>query len=93
MKRYKKHPTKLLQIRLAQKEYDELLEFIKRFGVTKREWVMAVTNELRDAQVLRDNQFWRSHQDYAYANIREKRVRVKCCGNEFIAFLALSSLA
>lgn len=66
MKRYRKTPTKLLQIRFSEREYEEVLEFIKRFGVTKREWVMTVIQELNMAHVIRGGQFWTDHKGYAY---------------------------
>ena len=72
MKKYRakseKYSGKLLQVRLAEDEYKEVNEFIKKFKKTKREWILAVINELRNMTTLRDNLFWESGQQYAYSN-------------------------
>ena len=40
MKKYKKNPTKLLQFRLSEKEHKEILEKIKKSGLTHRAWLL-----------------------------------------------------
>lgn len=68
MKKYKKKPDKLFQVRLALKEHKEVTEFINKFGVTHREFMLAVVNELREATVVRENKFWTSNTQFAYHN-------------------------
>jgi len=67
-KKYKKNNTQLLQIRLDDEEYKEIIKFIKSFGVTRREWILAVKSELRQRVVIRDGKFWESDTQYAQAN-------------------------
>jgi len=66
MKKYRKLPTKLLQVRLSKKEYDVVTEFIKRFGITKREWLTTAINQLQFYYIIRDGKFWTSDKEYAY---------------------------
>ncbi len=40
MKKYKKSPTKLFQVRVSIKEYDKLLELIKEKDITRREFLI-----------------------------------------------------
>lgn len=68
MKKYKKNPSKIFQIRLSNEEYDQVKDFINRFGVTHREWILTVCNELSNATLIKDNQFWESWKSYAYSN-------------------------
>lgn len=74
MKKYKKKEkgkkakTKLLQIRLPEEEHKEVIEFVERFGVTQREWILAVVNSLRENKVIRENYFWESDTQFAYCN-------------------------
>lgn len=68
MKKYKKSPTKLLQIRLSEKEQKEVLEFMNKFGVSHREFILSVVNELREDKVIRENRFWLSDMYFAHAN-------------------------
>jgi hypothetical protein len=89
MKKYKKKPSKLLQIRLSENEFGEIVEFIKKFDVTHREWILAVKNELADSKVLRENKFWKSNTEFAYANSHRYDKKVtedsKCeeCGEPY----------
>lgn len=68
MKKYRKKPTKLLQIRLSEKEYKNIIEFIHKFGVTQREWLSAVMKEVGSANLIIDGRFWIDWKDYAYGN-------------------------
>jgi len=68
MKKYKKKPSKLLQIRLSEKEYDKTIEFINKFGVTHREWLSAVLDDLKEANLLIGGQFYTDWKSYAYWN-------------------------
>jgi len=68
MKKYKKNPTKILQIRLSNKEYEEVKRFINKFGVTHREWLLTVCNQLSDETLIKDNLFWQDWKNYAYCN-------------------------
>lgn len=40
MKKYKKNPTKLLQIRLSEKEHKEVVEVIKKSELTHRAFLL-----------------------------------------------------
>lgn len=40
MKKYRKKPSRLLQIRLSDVEYEEIINEIKKLGITRREWVL-----------------------------------------------------
>lgn len=40
MKKYRKKPTKLLQIRLSEKEYNEVIEYFKSIDETRRSWII-----------------------------------------------------
>lgn len=42
MKKYKKHPSKLFQVRLSEKEYKEVVEHIKSKEITRRDWVLGL---------------------------------------------------
>lgn len=42
MKKYKKSPTKLLQFRLSEQEHKEVLDKIKKSGLTHRAWLLSV---------------------------------------------------
>jgi len=44
MKKYKKNPTKLLQFRLSEKEHKEILDKIKKSGLTHRAWLLERSN-------------------------------------------------
>lgn len=73
MKKYKKKENqkskgKLLQIRLSNKEHEIVTEFIKKFDVTYRDFVLAVMNQLAYKNVLRDGYFYESDQEFAYLN-------------------------
>lgn len=68
MKNYKKKPSKLLQIRLSEKEHEDVVEFIKKFNITQREWITTVCNHLAEKTVIRDNYFWYDDKHYAYEN-------------------------
>lgn len=76
MKQYKKYPGKLLQIRLSEKEYDQVISFIKTFGVTRREFILAVLNELKHNKVIKNGYFFESLRQYAY-NFGEYRSKKK----------------
>lgn len=66
-----------MQIRLSKQEYEELRDFIKRFDVTKREWLMTVVKELEHYNIIRDGQFWSSHKEYAYEHNHEWDKKLK----------------
>jgi hypothetical protein len=68
MKNYRKNPTKLLQIRLSEQEYNRVIKFIKRFSITRREWLITVVDELQDMNIIRGGNFFPRHQEYAYKN-------------------------
>jgi len=74
MKKYKKKEkkgkakTKLLQIRLSDKEFSDVVEFIQKFGVTHREWILSVRNYLREHNLLINGNFYYSWKDYAYTH-------------------------
>ena len=68
MKKYKKSGSKLLQIRLTEAEAKDVNEFINKFKVTKREFILAVINELREDKIIRENRFWLSNMYFAHAN-------------------------
>jgi hypothetical protein len=74
MKKYKKKEkgkkakTKLLQIRLSENEHKKVIEFIEKFGVTQREWLLAVLDDLREANLLIKGQFYTDWKSYAYLN-------------------------
>lgn len=71
MKKYRKKEntkSKLLQIRLSEKEHKQISEFINRFGVTQREWLLAVYEDLREANLLINGEFYSDWQSYAYSN-------------------------
>lgn len=42
MKKYKKSPTKLLQIRLSDQEYKEIRDEIKKSGLTYRAYLLVL---------------------------------------------------
>ena len=50
MKKYKKKPDSLFQVRMATKEYKALKETINKFGVTHRDFLLAVVNEVKDKE-------------------------------------------
>jgi len=66
--KYKKNPTKLFQVRLSEKEYKRIIKFIKGLNVTRREWIIAVLNELEQYNLIRGEEFWDKESSYAYAN-------------------------
>lgn len=68
MKKYKKNPTKVLQIRLSEKEFDKITTFIDKFGVTRREFILTVLNELKHNNVIMHGNFYKSLKEYAYSN-------------------------
>ncbi len=76
MKKYKKKEkgkkakTKLLQIRLSENEHKRVIEFIEKFGVTQREWLLAVlgVEEIRNANFILNGNFYISWKDYAYCH-------------------------
>lgn len=82
MKKYKKNPTKLLQIRLSESEHEEITEHLKRFGVTHREWILAVVNELAEKTLVKDNRLWESHKEYAYTNKDQWDIQLKDIPND-----------
>jgi len=43
MKKYKKKPTKLLQFRLSEEEYKEVLDKIQKSNLTHRSWLLEVS--------------------------------------------------
>lgn len=57
MRKYKKKPDKLLQIRLSKSEYDNVTDFMKRFNVTYREFMLSVANELEGKRIIKDGYF------------------------------------
>lgn len=61
MKKYGKETTKLLQIRLSSEEYVRSLEFIKRFGTTRREVWLAILNNETD---LRAGKFYKKNSSF-----------------------------
>lgn len=86
MKQNKKYPTKLLQIRLSEKELVEINDFVKKFGVTKRAFILAVMNELKIMNVIRNNQFYESDQQFAHCNpVWRAKSPNKCelCNDEY----------
>jgi len=42
MKKYKKHPSKLFQVRLSETEYEEVIAEIKKTGLTRRAYILEV---------------------------------------------------
>lgn len=74
MKKYKKKEkgtkakTKLLQIRLSPKEHERVTSFIDKFGATQRDWLLAVVDEIRDANLLINGMFYTDWKNYAYCN-------------------------
>lgn len=89
MKKYKKKPSKLLQIRLAEEEYIKVIGFIKKFNITHREWLLTVLNELESMTIIKDNMFWTDWKTYAYLNTDKWDKKItkdsKCeeCGSTF----------
>lgn len=57
MKRYRKKTTKLLQIRFSKDEYEEVNNFIKKFRVTKREFIITACNQLEEYNTIRKGKF------------------------------------
>jgi len=45
MKKYKKSPTKLFQIRVSEGEYKTLMEVVNKTGMTRREWIMQLVKK------------------------------------------------
>lgn len=85
-KRYKKDWGKLFQVRMSKEEYDELLEFIKKFKVTRREFLTTVVNELSECQIIRKGQFWSSKQSYAYSigdYGKDRKESCELCNDEY----------
>lgn len=72
MKKYGKETYKTLQIRLSEKEYAEIISFIKGFKKTRREFILAVFNDLKNYKIIRNNGFWMNDKDFAYSEAREK---------------------
>lgn len=68
MKKYKKKPSKLLQIRLSEKEYKKTIEFIQKFRTTHREWLMAMIDRVKDSNLLINGEFYLDWKDYAYSH-------------------------
>ena len=74
MKKYKKKEkgkkakTKLLQIRLSKEEHERAVSFIEKFDCTQREWLLAVLDEIREANLLINGEFYLDWKDYAYCN-------------------------
>lgn len=71
MKKYKKTKSKkgkLLQVRLSDKEYEQVKEFINKFETTHREWLLATVNHLREATLLVNGLFYENWKDHAYSN-------------------------
>lgn len=66
MKQYKKYPGRLLQVRLSEEEYDEIIESIKKFKKTRRDFIIATIKEVKKYNIIRDGEFWESNQQYAY---------------------------
>lgn len=71
MKNYKKHTTKLLQVRLTVEEYDDVLEFIHKFGATRREVILALLKINKGMNILREGKFYSDQRMYAYDKTRE----------------------
>ena len=67
IKQYKRKPTKLLQIRMSEEEYKEITDFIKKFGVTQRMFILAAKNELEGYNIIKNGVFYGSHKSYAYS--------------------------
>jgi hypothetical protein len=88
MKKYGKLTYKTFQIRLSVDENDELTKIIKRFKKTRREFILATMNDLKDYTVIRNNSFWLDNKDFAYSNsyIYNKNKPEVCelCGNKYI---------
>ncbi len=40
VKKYKKKPTKLIQIRVSEKEYEEIVNYFKEHELTRRTWLL-----------------------------------------------------
>jgi hypothetical protein len=57
VKKYKKSWGKLLQIRLSGNEHEKIINFIKKFGVTRREFILAVINELKHKNLIKNGKF------------------------------------
>ncbi len=58
MKKYKKKPTKLFQVRMSEKEHKDLIDFINSFGITHREFLLSVQNELCKKKEIRSGKFY-----------------------------------
>lgn len=40
-KKYRKNPSKLFQVRLSQKEYEEVIEYFNNLDITRRSWIIS----------------------------------------------------
>lgn len=65
MKRYGKLTYKTFQIRLSGEELKELTAFIKQFGVTRREFILATQRELSGYDMIKNGEFY-NKKDYAH---------------------------
>lgn len=41
VKNYGKKPTKLIQIRVSEKEYEKIIEYFEGLEITRRSWLMS----------------------------------------------------
>ena len=62
---YGKLTYKTFQIRLSEEELKELTKFIKTFGVTRREFIIAVQKELEGYDMIKNGEF-HNKKDYAH---------------------------
>jgi len=54
----KKNWGSLLQIRMSLAEKRSMAKFIRKFNVTQREFLLAVKNELRDRDEIKNGRFY-----------------------------------
>jgi hypothetical protein len=86
MKKYGKKWGKVYQVRLSEEEHAEMIDFIKRFNVTNREFILAVKNYLKDAYYLKNGWFYQSIRDYAYKHGEyHKNIKDNCelCNDKY----------
>jgi hypothetical protein len=90
MKKYNKNWGKVFQVRLSKQEYKRLKNFIKKFGVTHREFINTTYNELKGYKIIKDGFFWGSWKEYVYCHSEKWDKKIdensKCeiCGRGYV---------
>lgn len=65
MMKYGKLTYKTFQIRMSDEELKDLTKFIKKFGITRREFILAAKRELSYYDMIKDGEFY-NKKDYAH---------------------------